>query len=1047
MRNSPFLVFTAILAMAACGGTPVRAEESAKIRAWTHESFGRIVFDVDRPIAHTATIEDGKLIVEFDRPIRAAFDPVFQRLGAYVTGVASEKDGKRFVFSLKPDVGLRSFLDSENVVIDLLKNTAPRATPAEKIRVRTGKHPTFTRLVFDWPEKIAYRVESKTETATIQFARQAAFDLPEPGKDLPKYVHSLDVRYSGQTTEIVIAHAPEVGLRHFRDGPRVVIDLSQPSAQASPAPAHIAPKPATPIDLLPVQSAKTLATDAQAPVRTERNANTLSLIFDWDSPSGAAVFLRAGYVWVAFDRFRNFALDAALAKEKPLLKSMEYVPTRKGTVIRIGPVAGLYPTLRRGGNAWAVDIRPEATPPLGEISIHALSNEGEGLALLLQAEGAEQVLRATDPEVGDELFIVPITGTNIGVGQDREYVDFSLLAATQGIVIEPRKDLLDVQPTAQGVLVSAPRTLRISNPGAPVESVSDVLLTSVRMFDFEAWRGLPGETFVKAEQRLHLAIAQAEESRLDDVRMNLARFYLAREMMPEALGVLGILLETSPDIIKNMNFRAIRGVAAFDTGDDAQVAEDFHDKGLDGDAEIALWRAALAAKQGDWTKAARGFDGADSFLATYPEGLRLRLGFLAAEAAYQVGNLALAENRLRALQLLNANADENGRVKYFEGRIHLARQDVDGAVVLWNQAIADGGRESRSRATFDLVRLELQEGRIDSHEAIERLEKLRFGWRGDDFEFDLLYRLGVLYIEEKKYDRGLTALKQLITYFDGEDRKRKIVQEMTDVFSKLYLEGEADAMPLVKAIALYNEFRELTPVGETGDRMIEKLADRLVGADLLDRAADLLDYQVEYRLTGPEQARVATRLAVIRLLNHNPEAALKALRETGQNPVSEALAQQRLHLTVRALADIGDMDQALGLLKEDTTHEGDLLRIDLYQRMRNWPEAAKVFARIVGDPAPEKELSDYDRKFVLSWAVALSLSGDMEGLATLHERFDRRMVKSEYADMFRVISPESEYRSQNFLELATKIAEVDSFQSFMTNYRQQLKAKGLSALN
>ena len=57
------------------------------------------------------------------------------------------------------------------------------------------------------------------------------------------------------------------------------------------------------------------------------------------------------------------------------------------------------------------------------------------------------------------------------------------------------------------------------------------------------------------------------------------------------------------------------------------------------------------------------------------------------------------------------------------------------------------------------------------------------------------------------------------------------------------------------------------------------------------------------------------------------------------------------------------------------------------------------------------------------------------------------MMESSYGDIFRVISPEGEHAGEDFLDLATKIADVDSFQAFMTSYRQQLKAKGLSALN
>ena len=42
---------------------------------------------------------------------------------------------------------------------------------------------------------------------------------------------------------------------------------------------------------------------------------------------------------------------------------------------------------------------------------------------------------------------------------------------------------------------------------------------------------------------------------------------------------------------------------------------------------------------------------------------------------------------------------------------------------------------------------------------------------------------------------------------------------MIDFFASLYLEDKADSMSPITAIALYDEFRELTPPGEKGAEM------------------------------------------------------------------------------------------------------------------------------------------------------------------------------------------------------------------------------------
>ena len=85
-------------------------------------------------------------------------------------------------------------------------------------------------------------------------------------------------------------------------------------------------------------------------------------------------------------------------------------------------------------------------------------------------------------------------------------------------------------------------------------------------------------------------------------------------------------------------------------------------------------------------------------------------------------------------------------------------------------------------------------------------------------------------------------------------------------------------MPPIEALGLFYDFRELTPIGRRGDEMIRRLADRLVSVDLLDQAAELLQHQVDHRLQGGARAQVATRLAVVYLMNRKPDRALATLQ-------------------------------------------------------------------------------------------------------------------------------------------------------------------------
>ena len=94
-------------------------------------------------------------------------------------------------------------------------------------------------------------------------------------------------------------------------------------------------------------------------------------------------------------------------------------------------------------------------------------------------------------------------------------------------------------------------------------------------------------------------------------------------------------------------------------------------------------------------------------------------------------------------------------------------------------------------------------------------------------------------------------------------------------------------------------------MGPQGDKLVQNLAERLVSADLLNRAANLLRHQVDHRLEGEEKLRTAIRLAAIHLINKKPQGAMDAL---------------------------GDAQDTLGVLsnaadRTKRTHEIELLKI------------------------------------------------------------------------------------------------------------------------
>ena len=81
--------------------------------------------------------------------------------------------------------------------------------------------------------------------------------------------------------------------------------------------------------------------------------------------------------------------------------------------------------------------------------------------------------------------------------------------------------------------------------------------------------------------------------------------------------------------------------------------------------------------------------------------------------------------------------------------------------------------------------------------------------------------------------------------------------------------------------------------------MVRKLARRLVDVDLLDQAAELLKYQADNRLDGVARAQVDTDLALIQVMNRQPEAALDALNASRTTLLPGGLQSQRRVIEAR----------------------------------------------------------------------------------------------------------------------------------------------------
>lgn len=1085
--------------------------EAVGIKAAPHEGHGRIVFNWKDPVTFTATIAEGRLVVRFGRPIEASLGVVVNALPSYVRDAKTGPDGRSASFGLTGKFGLRSFDLGSAVVVDILDRAdvakqpdgaALKAAQAARVPIRSGEHPGYSRIVFDWPGKVGYRVSQQSGKAVVVFDRPALVDLGAlKGGQLDR-LKNIAASAGDENLRITLTIPANTLIKDFTSGNSVVIDIAEaspaevasaikarpaeapepiaktptpakpPPAPAKPSPpATAAPRPLVPGATAPAPAAQPVpvVTAEQAapfqglpgvsiqappaPAAGKPLANAVgSIRLDWTEPVAAAVFRRAGNLWMVFDKPAQLDLAKLRTTAGAAISQVESVPTPRGIALRLTTPAGINPRLRRDGFAWIFDFAVQEFAPQTAIEVKAQPQSPTGARMFLPVAEPGEAIVLTDPAVGDNLVVVPVIPIGHSIAQTFEYPQLAILPSAQGIAIQLRADDIRVRPLRQGVELTSTGTFYLSpvsaeaQAGAKIEGASRPL---ARILNLERWQHFSLDDFNKEKQSLQRAIITAKGPKRERARIDLSGFYLAHGFGAESLGVLHSIELDRPQANDEPELRLHRGAASFLMARLRDASDDLFHASLDGNDEGAFWRAAVMAGEGDLTAAHGQFKRANAILRPYPKALKIPLGLLVTEAAIEVGDVKLASNQIEILSLAEPSEKERAQIDYVEGRLRELAGDFDGAVSKWEGVQTGPHRPSAARASVARAELLLKMKSITRLEVIEELEKLRFAWRGDEFEFALLRRLGELYIEEGIYRDGLRTLRQAATYFRTHEKAPEVTQMMTDTFSRLYLESAADSLPPVTAIALYEEFKELTPAGERGDEMIRKLADRLVNVDLLAPAEALLESQVQFRLKDLERARVGTRLAVVYMLDRDPEKALETLKTSEIPNLPEALAQQRLHLKVRAFADLNRFDEALELIKEDKSLDADRLRAEIYWENKDWANASQALRRIVKDTGakPNAPLDDSQARKVLDLAVALTLGNNERAVARLKADFGPAMDAGPFKDAFRLIANPQVKEDFDISRIPGKVAEAENFRTFMAEYRQRLKSQGLSAIN
>jgi tetratricopeptide (TPR) repeat protein len=959
-------------------------------------------------------------------------------------------------------------------ILLLLTAATMPARAGDAVPVKMGTHADYTRIVFEFPRLVAYHAVKVAKGIEITF--DTPLSTVGPTKQ-PSAIQSFLVsKPDSASLKVLIGLKPGSDFKHYRLMRKIVLDISPPNTKDAPE-KQVEKKPvenpvaATPLPQKETAPEKTATATPPppaeapapkaapvAPVTAEivpavedEEANATKIVLSTVSLTRIAVFQRFSMLWILADgQVSNAFAPIISGPLSGFLGKPKIFKFGEGRAWRYPMPEGSFVNVQKKGLTWSILLLPKQPKKDPSVTVNVdIDHTSRKAKLMTQLPGAGDVITFEDPSAGDTLYVVATDQENARVSVTRHFSDVDILAADMGMVVRPLKDSVRANKLGDYLLITSPQGILAT--ADVIAGVSSNELDDTKenhdeapLFNFPEWRGGGIKNLYKDKREMMQKISEAKtpeerESRL----MELAWLYFANNLGPETLGALGIIEAENEDVSNTPDFIALKGAANALTGHYQDALQYLSNPLIQQHPEVNLWIGYAAAATEQWHKANQAFPKSNRLLIKYPDNIAIPFTLYMAESALRLGHTDTASALLASVSTTSQDfsLQYQSAIGYLKGEAFRQQGDSDGAIREW-QPVAQGiDRLYHTKASLALANLLLEQKKISLKEAIDKIDSLRFAWRGDGLEVQILYNLGELKVKNGQYLSGLEDMKFAITLSDTlMDDATPIRDSMSRTFSDLYIGGAAEKIPPLEAISVYNEFTELMPPGQESAAANVHFADYLIRMDLLSKAEKILDTNLKSgNIPDDKIAALGTKLAAIYLLDSKPDAAIATLDGSVRGGTGDK--EERTLLRARAQSMLRQPDEAIHTLSESTSADARKLRVDILWHAQKWEEAATALEALA--PASSAKLDTDEAQIVLNMAVATKLAGDIKKLEEIKTRYTSTMAITPLASTFGVVTRETGVSALSDRDTILKMAgEVDMFKGFLANYKANVGKGG-----
>jgi hypothetical protein len=855
----------------------------------------------------------------------------------------------------------------------------------------------------------------------------------------------------------------------------------------------------------------------------DKTENGIKIIFPWTKSVAAAFYARGHHIWAIFNK--PIILESDNINDHPHFTAIEKIDNDNYTIVRF-TLGDKFDLNHIDEDKEFVHVKAELKDTVWEMTVerHNTLEEGSGMVansvgitingsqqgpqVFLAAKNPVAPITIVDSIVGDKLYIAPLYNNETGIAIKRDFVDFSLPATAQGIVIQQKSDGITYGINGDGITISSNNRLNISqdlwSDSTQIASstssarVKKAVLPSETIFPFEfkpfldqlpeedlyaqakedsenidgkhADEDKPKETsehkkarlakkeartelerlggleFIMKKRELYNNLLKAKDNEKTKRRLDIAKYLFSQKMYHEALGVLQEVKVIDPIFEGMQEVDLLVAASRYLLRQYRQAEKDFtvlaaEAKGHGTYDEINLWRwmsyyhyNTIARKRTADELPFQFNDLYEKFMTSYPEKIRFSMGLQVVDFLINKHLVADASALMGIITLGEPPKEMSNDILFMEGKIAAANDEIEDAIDMWEELVLDTeDRHNRARALYELTKIRLINGITSPEEAIDQFNIVGTIWRGDTLELDVLKIIGQLYIKEENYMDGLNAWRSLVANFPHTKEALFIAGKMKQTFIKLFDEGEAYNLKPFKALSLYFEFRELTPVGDIGDRITQQLAEHFINADLLINAANIIAHQIRFRTSGDLKHLLTLKLAKLYLQDKQYAAAIQAINKIKTEDINPSIATALKYEEARAYLALGEHKTTLKTLWNDFSPTAQTIRIGIFWAKRNWFGVMDIIEPRL--PAWTEEgraqLNEVEMEQVMRLAIAYRMQEDFDKIKQLKSMLKDQIENTKLESRFNFVT--SKMLKLNFKDFA-KTVQLDEIEEFMLEY-------------